>query len=633
MFTAADVSARPYGRAVVDSPLLAADKVRFVGERVAAVVAETRAMAEAAAALVEIEYEPLPAVLTAADALAPDAPAVHERPWAYEGAVAQEGDGANVIHRGRHGSLDELEAALSRAAHTVDETYRAHSVHQGYLEPQACIAHYESPESVRLWLTNKAPYRLRSMVGQCVGVAPKAIDVRTMPVGGDFGGKGSAQNAPICVELSRLTRRPIKSVLSYTEDLTTTNPRHPADVRVRIGCDDEGRILGASIQAILNAGAYAGFTAGAVGPHGVHEVSSYRIPVFVTELTRVYTNTVPRGHMRAPGSPQGIFAFESAMDELAATAGLEPAELRRRNLLHTGETATPWAEHRGVDVLEAALGAVRRVEPPTGWLHGQGIAAYSRKTTTQVKTSLRLTSTADGGVCVETPLVETGTGSHTVLRQLVADQLGFAPADVEVRAVSTSDLPFDNGAGASRVTAGFATAVDAAAKAWHNRSGRESILVEVDEEIEPAVGSYIVQLAQVAVDPDTGQLRVLELLTAVDVAQIVNPAAYQMQIDGGVAMGFGYACLEDLLESEGQVWAKSLSEFKMPSARDMPILTTVMVPGAIGVGTANVKSIGESTTPPVPAAIANAVFAATGARIRELPLTSERIHRALRGMP
>ena len=631
VFTAADVSPTPYGRSLADSPLLARGKVRFVGERVVAVVAETRQQAEAAAALVEIDYEPLPAVLTPAEALAPGAPLVHDRPWEYVGAVVAEGEGANVIYHGVHGSEDQLDAALTGAAFTVDRTYRTHSVHQGYLEPQACIAHYESPTAVRLWLTNKAPYRIREMIARCLDIVPAAIEVQALTLGGDFGGKGSAQNAPLCVELSRLTGRPVRSVLRYSEDLTTTNPRHPTEVRVRIGCDPDGRIVGAAIQAVLNAGAYGGFTPNGRGPHGAIEITSYRIPVFFSESTRVYTNTVPRGNMRAPGAPQGIFAFESAMDELAAEAGLDPAELRRRNLLHTGETATGgpvWVEHRGLDVLDAALGAVERVDPPPGWLHGQGLAVYSRGTATKVNTSLRLTPTDDGGVRVETPLIETGTGSHTVLRQLVAEQLGFAPDKVEVVGVSTNELPFDHGAGGSRVTAGFAAAVDAAAKAWRNRVGQESVLVEVDEPIDPAVGSYMAQVAQVAVDPETGQLRVLEILTAVDVAAVINPAAHQMQIDGGVAMGYGFACLEDLGESEGQVWAANLGEFKMPSARDMPRLRTVKVPGGIGVGTADVKNIGESTTPPVPAAIANAVFAATGARLRDLPITAERIYQA-----
>jgi putative selenate reductase molybdopterin-binding subunit len=636
VFTAADVRDALYGRALIDCPLLARDKVRFIGERVVAVVAETRNQAEAAAALVEIDYEQLDAVTALADALAPSAPAVHDEPWRYAGAQARQGDAVNVIYHNVHGSLAEVDAALAAAAWRVDRVYRTQSVHQGYLEPQACIADYQSPDAVQVWLTNKAPYRVRDMIARCLDIDPAAITLHPAALGGDFGGKGSAQDAPLCVELSRLTGRPVKMVLRYTEDLTSTNPRHPAEIRIRLGCDHAGRLVAASVHALLNAGAYGGFTPGAGGPHHAVEVLSYRIPVFATEFTRVYTNTVPRGNMRAPGGPQGTFALESAMDELAVLAGLDPMQLRRRNLLTAGEADTGgkiWIEHRGLETLDAALAAVHPVPPPPGWLYGRGIALYSRSNPARVSTSLRLTPTGDGGVRAETPIIETGTGNHTALRQMIANQLSLRPEDVEVTGVATDRLPRDMGVGGSRVTSGQAAAVDAAAKAWGNRLRDEPVVVELDEDISPSVGSYVVQVAQVAVDPETGQLLVLEILTAVDVAAIVNPAAHQMQIDGGVAMGYGFACQEDLDESDGQVWSGNLGEFKLPSARDMPPHRTVEVPGATGVGSANVKSIGESTTPPLAPAIANAVFAATGCRIRDLPITAEKILTATKGLP
>jgi CO/xanthine dehydrogenase Mo-binding subunit len=633
VFTADDVSAGLYGRSIVDTPLLAREKVRFVGERVVAVVAQTRQQAEAAAALVEIEYEPLPAVVTGPAALDPDAPAVHEAPWSYAGAVVGKGQGANVIHHGTHGSADEVAAALATAAFTVDSRFHAHSVHQGYLEPQACIAHYESADSVKLWLTAKAPYGIRRIVANCLDLDPAAIELNPITLGGDFGGKGSPQEAPLCVELSRLTGRPVKSVLRYSEDLTATNPRHPCDFRVRLGCDAEGILLAASIECVMNAGAYGSFSPHGSGAHGVAEILSYRIPAFHSDVTRVYTNTVPRGNVRAPGAPQGVFAFESALDELAAAAGLDPAELRRKNLLHTGESdahGDTWIEHRGEETLAAALDAFEQVEPPEGWLYGRGIGIYSRPTPNSVNTSLRLTTLADGGVRVETPLTETGTGSHTALRRMLADRMGIAPGMIEIVGVSTRELPNDAGAGGSRVTAGFALAADAAAKAWQDRTDDEPVTVVVEETVGAKVGSYTVQIAQVAVDPATGQVKVLEILTAVDVAAVVSPTPFRMQIDGGTAMGFGYACLEDLDESDGQIWAANMGDFKIPTARDVPRYKTVLVPGGIGVGAANVKNIGESSTPPTAAAIANAVFDATGCRPHELPITAERVYTALR---
>jgi CO/xanthine dehydrogenase Mo-binding subunit len=619
---------------VVDAPILARDKVRFAGERVAAVVAETRRAAEQAAALVEVDYDPLPSMTTIEQALAPGAVPIHDAPWEYLRAAARDDDPVNVVYRTEHGSAAEFEAAFAAARFSVDRCYRTQGVHQGYLEPQACIAAYDSADSVRVWLTNKAPYTVRRMIAECLGLTPTAVDVQPVPLGGDFGGKGAAQDAPICVELSRLTGRPVKSVLRYVEDLTTTNPRHPARFRVRVACDEAGRLVAAAISCQLNSGAYAGFTPRATGPGHIVEVGSYRVPVLWTEMTRVYTNTVPRGNMRAPGAPQGTFAFESALDELAAAAGIDPAELRRRNLLRTGEADSAghtWTEHRGIEVLDAALATVEPVAAPAGWRYGRGVAIYSRSNITLVNMSLRLTPGPGDRILAETTLTETGTGNHTILRQLLAEQLGVPAAHVEVTGVPTSELPNDLGAGASRVTTGLAALVDAAAKAWGNRADDETpVTLHLDGPIEPHVGSYTVQIAQVAVDPATGQLRVLGIHTALDVAGVVNPVAHQLQVDGGVVMGFGYACLEDLDESDGQVWAASLGEFKLPSARDAPPMTTVLVPGGIGVGTANVKSIGESSTPPVAAAIANAVYDAGGCRIRELPITAERVFAALR---
>jgi CO/xanthine dehydrogenase Mo-binding subunit len=632
VFTAADIRARLFGRKIADMPLLAREKVRFVGERVALVVAETRRQAEAAAQLVSVDYEELPAAVTISDALAPGAPLVHDEPWNYDGALVRPGDGPNWVHHAEHGSLAQVQAALANAAHVIDRRYTTQSVHQGYLEPQACVADYESPRRVRVWLTNKMPYRSREIVGNCLGIDPLAIEFMAVPVGGDFGGKGSPHDAVACVELSRLTGRPVKLVMRYDEDLTTVNPRHPSEYRVQLGCDQEGHLVAAAIEARFNAGAYGAFTPRGITPHSGGVVASYRVPAFYSSVTRVYTNTVPRGNMRAPGAPQAVFAFESAMDELAVEADLHPLEFRTANLLKTGEADTDqqkWVEHRGLETVEAALGALELAEPPAGWLYGAACVVYSRSMSATASTSLRLTPVGDGCIRVETPITETGAGMHTALREMVARQLGYETGQIEVVAASTRDLPHDAGVGGSRVTGGLATAVDIAAKRWLNRDHNESIVIDVEQPISPRVGSYLVQIAQVAVDPETGELKVLEIMSVADVAEIVNPLAHQMQIDGGMVMGFGQACLEDLDESGGEIWAANMGEYRLPSARDVPRHKTVLVPGGIGVGSANVKNIGEQSTPPVAAVIANAVYDATGCRIRELPLTAERIYLAL----
>jgi CO/xanthine dehydrogenase Mo-binding subunit len=224
-----------------------------------------------------------------------------------------------------------------------------------------------------------------------------------------------------------------------------------------------------------------------------------------------------------------------------------------------------------------------------------------------------------------------------VVRNLLAAELGVSPADVEVAHVCTAELPGDPGVGGSRVTVGMAEALDRAAQAWRKRRGAgEPVEVRSGPDApggspSPPVSSYCVQIAQVAVDPATGQVKVLEILSAVDVGQIVHPAGHQMQIDGGAIMGYGFACLEDLAEDDGQVTAANLGEFKLPAMADIPALRTVLVAGAQGVTRANVKPVGELTNVPTAAAIANAVANATGCRIRELPITAEKVYWVLRG--
>ncbi len=651
VFTANDVNPATYGRSVRDVPLLARGVVRFAGERVAAVVAESRRAAEAAVMLVDIDYEDLPGVLSAEQALAPDAPAVHDAPWDYPGAVARPKDGHNVQSRIAEGSLAVVEAALDRSEHVVDRTYATRSVHQGYLEPQACIAAVErdaapgrAAQRVRVWATTKAPYRMRSQVAECLGLDPESIEVQPMPLGGDFGGKGSPMDVPLCVELSRLTGRPVKLVLRYGEDLTATNPRHPMRIRVRAGCDRDGHLTAMAVSALADGGAYGGFKPRAnVNLHGAEDpTDAYAVPVSYAESVIAYTNTVPRGHMRSPGAPQVTFAVESALDELAAVASLDPVELRRRNLVRTGQSrpdGKTWAEARTEETLAAAVAAAKASEPAIlpGWRHGTGVAVYVRPVPSPRPISMRLVPVTDGGkpagrIRVEVPIPETGTGSHTVVRNLLAAELDIDPQLIEVAQVATGELPADPGVGGSRVTVGITATVGRAAQAWRERAGDEPVEVRVapDQAGAAPMLSCCAQVARVAVDPGTGQVRVLDITSAIDVGQVINPLAHQMQIDGGTVMGYGFACLEDLAEEDGQIGAGNLGEFRIASMTDTPVLRTVLVDGGKGATPAGVKPIGELTNVPTAAAIANAVAAATGCRIRDLPITAEKVYWPLR---
>lgn len=631
VYSAADLPPGTWGRRVRDVPLLATGKVRFVGDPVAVVVATRREEAEAAAALVDVSYEELPAVFDPAAALEPGAPLLHDVAWSYPGSVVSEGDPGNLQSLVVEGPPGPVEAALAAAAHVVEATYTTPAGHQGYLEPQGCIARAGEDGTVEVWAANKSPYRLRTHVADCLGLDPARIVVNPLPLGGDFGGKGAPMGVPLCVALARIVGRPVRLVLRYSEDLAAANPRHPSRIKVRVGAGRDGLLVGLHVDALFDGGAYAGFKPVAnVGLHGAEAAgSSYRIPAVRVESRIAYTNSVPKGHARAPGAPQVTFAVESALDELAGKVGISPVEMRRRNLLLPGEAnpyGATWAEARGMEVLEAALGAMERRPVPAGWLHGWGLAVYDRATA-MGQTSLRLVP-LPGGLRAEVPFPETGTGNHTVVREALARLLGMERAGVEVVHVGTGQLPVDSGVGASRVTTTLSEAAERAAAAWAAREGPGPVEVRVDA-AGVALTSYCVQVAQVAVDPGSGAVRVLEVLSAIDVAQVVHPAGHRMQVDGGAAMGYGFACLEDLEVEGGQVWAGNLGEFKLPSARDVPAWETVLVPGSIGVGVLDVKPVGELANVPTAAAIANAVAAATGVRLRDLPIRAESVYEAL----
>ncbi|MCL6563001.1 MAG: xanthine dehydrogenase family protein molybdopterin-binding subunit, partial [Firmicutes bacterium] len=600
--TGADLPDRTYGRAVQDIPALAREEVRYIGERVVAVVAKSRAQAERAASRIRIDYEPLPAVLDPEEAVREGAPLVHAQAWAYPGAAISREDGANlqsrvVIERG-----GSVEAALSASAYVVDQVYTTPAGQHGYLEPQSAIGEVDAEGRMHLWIPNKAPYRLREQLAAYFGVDPSGIEIHPVAIGGDFGGKGSPMDAPLVLELARRVGRPVKLQLRYTEDLIGTESRHASRIRVRLGADASGRLTAMAVDALFNGGAYAGYKPAKTAElHGIREAGSpYRIPALRVESRIAYTHTLPAGHMRAPAAPQTVFAVESAIDELAAACHLDPVEFRRLNLVSTGEVDA-YGEHaveqRGRETLDAAVAAVIPASVPAGWKYGRGVAIYNRGTRPG-STSLRLSEDQDGGVTVTVPIPETGTGAHTVVQRTVAQLLGLPPERVRVRQGSTQDLPYDDGVGGSRVTAALQVAIGQLVEAFRAQEGRGTVEVWVRPEHVPHVTSYCAEVAQVAVDPESGEVRVLDLVAAADVANIINPLAHQIQLEGGLAMGYGFAMMEDLAVAEGQVGAANLGDFKIPSTRDVPPMKIVLVEGGKGLGVGNVKSVGELSNVP-----------------------------------
>lgn len=681
-----DVADVRYGRLIRDVPILAVEKVRFIGERVATVVAETPAQANRAATAIQVSYSPLPAVFDPEEALDPDAPAVHDDPWAYKGSLSPKGGPRNLQARHVWTGGGDVDAALATAELRLDEQFTTPAVHQGYIEPHSCTAWVDRDGRVHVWASSKSPYRLRAQLAAAFSMPEDRFEIHAPAIGGDFGGKGSPMDIPLCIALARRAGRPVRLTLRYAEELMAASHRHASAIRVRAGWGRDGRFKAMDVRSVFNVGAYAGFRPRPF-LHGAMDAGScYRIPAIRIESLIVYTNRTPGGHKRAPGAPQTVFAVESVLDIAARRLGIDPAEIRRRNMLRTGETAPlgeHWPEIRGQETLAAAERAFRPAFPAKARpsiRFGRGMSVYAR-TTRPGATSMRLHADAAGRVHAEVAIPETGTGSHTVLRTLLARELGLDLAQFSVHYVGTADLPFDDGVGGSRVTATISEVAPQAARLLQERgrtlaasrfrvaedgisyaaggrwveaaSGRGATIADLaafaaergekftvsaevrrsgEDHTEEAL-AFCVQIAQVGVDVETGQVSVCEVLTTHDVANVLNPRAHRVQIEGGVVMGLGEALTEDLSIREGKVEAAHFGDYKIPSMRDTPPIRIVHLTGGRGVGVNNVKAIGEMSNVPVAAAIANAVEDAVGVRIRDLPVSAEKIFQALQDRP
>jgi carbon-monoxide dehydrogenase large subunit len=681
VLTGADVAGLRFGRAVRDVPILAVQKVRFAGEMVVAVAAESHASAEEAVALVDVQYDPLPAVFDPVEALTPGASAVHDAPWTYVGAARGPEEPVNLMGRAISASAGDIEAALAAADQVFEHTFRTQTQHHGYLEPHSCTVAVEPDGTVKVWSCNKSPYRLREQLSAAFGIPVERFILHTPAVGGDFGGKGSPMDIPLCLELSRQTGRPVQMTMRYAEELMAAAPRHASVIRVRVGVSRDGRLQAMDVHAVFNGGAYGAFRPNV--NFGARAASSYHIPVMRVVAERVYTNQVPGGNARAPGAPQFTFAVESMLDLVARQMGLDPVTFRRNNLLRDGEMSPfgdHWPEVRAVATLDLAEEAYRPVFPPDAprtMRFGRGMAIYDRATHAAQRTSIRLKLQADGSIEAQVPVMETGTGSHTMIRRVVANGLSLPLERVVIRYVDTAHLPYDSGVGGSRVTISASEAAHLGVLEFRETLQREmaQILgipahqvemraggVGVDTassrtldlaalaargvtaetvcdtgvgqearrgEHEEAVTSFCVQIAQVGVDVETGQVFVYEVLSAHDVAEILEPISHQSQIEGGVVMGIGYALREDLGIEEGRVTAAHLGDYKMSNMADTVGIRVELLRGGKGVGALHVKGIGELPNVPTAAAIANAVTDAVGVRIDTLPITAEKVLRAL----
>ena len=675
VITGKDIPGHFMGKLIRDMPVLCWEVVRFVGDRVAAVAADTPDAAEDALGLIDVEYEELPAVFDPLEAMQPNAPRIHEDVAGYDGAPKQRLalDVPNGLTR-QAWRKGDLEQGFREADLVLEHTFRIPARHQGYIEPHVGTVAIDNDGRIQVWTSTKAPFATRNQLAQAVGVPQTSIRLNVVNVGGEFGGKGDALDLPVAYFLAQQSGRPVKIVMTYADELMAGNPGHPTVVTVRSGVKRDGRIVARTLRAVHASGAYGALKANACLPTWHYVGGPYRVDNACFEFLQVYTNTVPGGYFRGPGALQTYFALESHTDIIARELGMDPAEFRLRNLIGEGEEDAVGQRLRSVrfrEVLQAALDAARWERPKPGPNYGRGVALFGRHIGGG-PTGIILSTEPDGAFTVISPTFDQGTGTHTILRQLVADEMRVPIEQVRVMVGDTDTAPNDGGARASRVTYVAGRVIVQACgqlreqliaqaarmlecrpeeadygdgKFWLREDlsqqislrkvvalAKDPLTVTVQEDVpQPDDVTYIcAQVAEVEVDPETGEMQLHRFITAHDVGTVINPITHQGQIDGGVIMGLGQALMEELVMEGGQVTDANLGNYKLPTAADIPELETVLVRSSGGVGPYGAKAIGELANNSPPAAIANAVADAVGVRLFELPITAEKIYHALK---
>jgi CO/xanthine dehydrogenase Mo-binding subunit len=680
VLTAADIPAVLTGRRLRDMPMLARERVRFIGEKVAVVAAEDRNVAEEAAQLIEVDYQELPAVFDPLVAITEGAPQLHEGLKDYKG-LPNHGSSINNVYSHDAWALGDIEQGFRAADRIFEDTFTTQHVHQSYLEPHSSVVSIDrKTDTIHVWISNKVPYNTKQSLSDAIGVPAEKIVIHVSTIGGDFGGKGALMDLPLCYFLAQRTGRPVRMIMTYTEELMAGNPRHAAVMVVKTGVKNDGTLVAREVKAFWNGGAYGAMKPipSVNLPGAVKAAGSYRIPNVKIDSYAVYTNSVPCGHFRSPGMVQLVFAGESQMDMIAKALKIDPLTLRIRNALRDGDP-TPGEGRSGMidvhcrEVLESA-GDVSRwktfKKPPQV---GRGIALSYRNVGIG-DANARLSVTPEGIVSLLTTYADTGTGAHTILCQMIAEVLHIPFSRVRLEVGTTDCFRSESGTGASRVTFVLGQAVLNAAdklkallreraaqmlgissaeiaiqkgRLGATRGGSPSLSLgqiaaaeaskgrrlEVESYFQatetPAEGVFTACVAEVYVDIETGQVHLRKLDTVHDVATILNPVGHQGQIDGGIMQGVGYALMEEMVMEDGRVTTANLGEYKIPNVKDLMRLETTLVHGDVGAAPFQSKEIGESAISQVAPAIANAVYDAVGVRIMDLPITAEKVLRAL----
>ncbi len=677
-----------YGHAIKDRPIVALDRVRFAGEPVAAIAAADEATAEAAVRAIDVEYEELPVLGTLEQALAAEAPRLHQRRPAiglFHGLGELGEERGNICYR-HELSAGDIERARGEAEITVEGTYAFPAVYQYAMETHATIAHYHG-DAVTLWANCQHPFLVQAEIADLFGLEIGSVRIIVPYLGGGFGSKSYTKMEPLTVALARKAGRPVR-IANRVEESMVTSRRHGMRCWMRTTAAADGTLLGREVHFWLDTGAYADNGPRVTATAADAAPGPYRFEAVDVQAHCVYCNTPPSGSYRAFGATHLQWIGESQIDEVARRANVDPVEFRRRCLVVPGEPVRPDGSGKPLDAdlvgdVEQAAAAVGWDEPRRPWVgRGVSVGLLAAGAHPVSRASVRLSS--DGTADVYVGTTELGQGPRTVMAQIAAEELGMSSELVRVFGADTRFTPYDRSTGASRSTtiAGLAVkrAADAVADRLRETAGElwdlDPEVIELvggqavflDEEISfpdliakrfgfrggeiieggevrPTggdTGSYAegphfwevcVAAAKVEVDPDTGVVNVLRTATVADVGRAINPQLVERQDEGATLQGIGNALFEEMRLVDGVVTNDNLLEYRVPRIADLPLtMRSIIVENEDGPGPYGAKGCGEGAFAAVPAAIVCAL-ADAGVPMRELPLTPERVWRRIQELP
>jgi CO/xanthine dehydrogenase Mo-binding subunit len=672
-----------YGNCLRDRAIVGIERVRFVGEPVAVVAAEDALIADEALTLIDVHYKELPCVPDIDAARAEGAPLLHENMAGagefHDVAGVGERFGGNICHREQFVKGDP-DSEFAKADEIIEETFEFPMIYQYAMEPHTAVARF-SGDGITLWSSSAHPFLVRSELAHMFHLPHAKVEVIVPFVGGAYGSKSYFKIEPLAVAMARKAGgRPVRLVQSLTEAMLTTR-RHSARVRMKTGVKRDGTLVAREAEVLMDTGAYADN-----GPRVAKRAISrmlgpYKLDHCKVEVLAFYTNTVPAGSMRSIGGPQTIWALESHMDTIALRLDLDPLEFRMRSLLRRGEVLKPGATPVDADLCQGTKAAVS----PLQWTaagnsqgKGAGVAVGVSDSEAMPVSVALVRLLADGSVILSAGTTEVGQGARTVLSQIVAQGLSIPIERVTMRGTDTAVTPFDRSTGASRSTTVMGSAVKAAAEDLRRQliDAAAEILNTTTNTITLKDGeayssgtrldySKIVSAyfgmpggeligrgymrpgaglgstfplfwetgmggAEIKIDFDTGEIQLEKYVTVADVGTAINPRQAEGQDEGAAIQGLGHTLFESLVYDQGQPLNANLVDYRVPRFTDLPrYFTSALIENRDGPGPYGAKGMGESGIVSIAPAVGNALYRASGTRIRELPLTPERVWRAL----